>query len=65
MSNGAASKADAEYNNGLERGRRHQERGGYPPPTRVMYLPEAEQRAYMAGWDLGHARTTPLSLLRR
>jgi len=65
MSNGAVSKVNAEYNNGLERGRRHQERGGYPPPSRVMYLPEAEQAAYMAGWTAGHGKVTPLSLLRR
>ena len=59
------TQADVEFNNGLERGRKHQERGGYPVPQRALDLPEAASRAYLAGWELGYSRTTPLSLLRR
>ncbi len=59
------TQADVEFNNGLERGRKHQERGGYPPPQRALDLPDEVQRAYMAGWELGYSRTTPLSLLFR
>lgn len=59
------SKTAIEYNNGLERGRRHQERGNYSPPARVNNLPEAERDAYMAGWQKGYDTVTPLSLLQR
>lgn len=44
------TQADVEFNNGLERGRKHQERGGYPVPQRALDLPEAASRAYLAGW---------------
>ena len=60
------SKVAIEYNNGLERGRRQQQYGnGYLPPSRVNSLPEAERAAYMAGWQAGYDKTTPLSILQR
>jgi hypothetical protein len=53
------------YNEGLERGRRHQERGGYQIPSGAYSLPSSEIAEYEAGWEKGFATTTRLDLLRK
>jgi hypothetical protein len=65
MSATTTQALNIRYNAGLERGRKHQERGGYLIPSFVMYLPEAEARAYETGWSKGYDTVTPLCSLRR
>lgn len=65
MSDGSSINLNVLYNQGLERGRKHQERGGYPAPAFVLELPEQAQNAYLTGWQKGYDTTTWLGALRR
>lgn len=60
-----AHNLNALYNQGLERGRKRQERGGYAAPGFVYELPVAARDAYLAGWQKGFDTVTWLGALRR